>query len=283
MDAPPPYDKIEGDDRSRLQVRNGITPQMRRSMEDEGRPLPEGWVRSYDPENDHQFFVDTTADPPRSIWQHPYDDENYLKTLAPKERDRVGALHRVPTDADIAAESSDDDTHEKASTSKQTASSSAGGARSANGPSDSMAPGSSDRDKRKLGRKLKDKLTGSTHEEREVQRQQRAQQEAAIYERHRQLRQAMLQAAQTGQPQWLGKDPRTGQDVYIEPPNGPQLPPGALGYNPYAQGPYANPNARFIRPDYPYGRPYGGGYGGGYGLPLAGGLFGGLLLGSLLF
>ena len=61
--------------------RNGIPMERRRSMEDEQRPLPPGWVRTFDPESHHQFFVDTKADPPRSIWTHPYDDEQFLSTL----------------------------------------------------------------------------------------------------------------------------------------------------------------------------------------------------------
>lgn len=284
-DAPPSYEEAAGSsrpnqqgsaqaqDQSHLKVRNGISPLVRRSMEDEGRALPEGWVRSYDPENDHQFFVDTKADPPRSIWHHPYDDEQYLDTLDPKERQRIKGLHRTPTDRDMQVESSDDDDamhQQKGSSSKP-------------GPSTSSAPTAESKvDKPKFGRRLKDKITQSTHEEREAARRQRAQEEAQYYERHRQLRQAMVEAARTGQPQFIGKDPRTGQDVYIEPPNGPRPPPGAYGYNPYAQGPYANPNAKFVRPVDPYSRPYGRGYGGGYGLPIAGGLLGGLLLGSAL-
>lgn len=45
--------------------KNGIPPQSRRSMEDENRELPPGWIRQYDPQEHHQFFVDTTANPPR--------------------------------------------------------------------------------------------------------------------------------------------------------------------------------------------------------------------------
>ncbi len=95
----------------------------------------------------------------------------------------------------------------------------------------------------------------------------------------------MSRAAQTGEPQYVGKG-KDGKDIYIEPPpssQGMMGPRGGYGYNPYAQqGPYANPNATFVRPQYPYSRPYGGGYGGGYGLPLAGGLMGGLLLGDMM-
>lgn len=145
---------------------------------------------------------------------------------------------------------------------------------------------------RSFGRKLKDKLTGMTHEEREQERKRRAAEEQRMYEQHLRTRQAMAKAMQTGQPQLLGKD-RDGKDVYIEPP----APPagygygGGYGYSPYrgyGGGPavYSTPNARYIRPQQPYGRPgFGGGFGGG--LPLAagvgGGLLGGLLLGDLLF
>jgi len=125
-------------------------------------------------------------------------------------------------------------------------------------------------------------LTNTTHEERETRRQQEAAEEEQAYRQHLAFRAAIARAAETGQPQLLGKN-RNGEDIYIEPPDGPRALPGAQGYNPYVQGPYTDPNARFIRPDYPYSRPYGGGYDGGYGLPLAGGLLGGALLGSLLF
>ena len=255
---------------------------MRRSMEDEGRPLPEGWVRSYDPENDHHFYVDTKSDPPRSIWQHPYDDANYLRSLSEKERARITSMHRTPSEADIAAESSEDDDHtephKQPRLPNKTATGSSAVDEAAAGPSSSAPKGGAS----KFGRKLKDKLTNSTHEQREAERKQRAIEEQHYYEQHLMVRNAMAEAVRTGQPQFIGKDPRTGQDLYLEPPTGPRPPAGAHGINPYAQGPYANPNAKFVRPRDPYSRPYGGGYGGGYGLPLAGGLAGGLMGGLLL-
>lgn len=248
-------------------------------MEDEGRPLPPGWTRQYDNENHHQFFVDTKASPPRSIWQHPYDDPQYMNSLSPSEREKAQGLQRVPTRADIAAESSDEE---------------GGGMKrddlsSKNKPSLSTAPGPSNASGSqpptavtKWGRKVKDKVTNTTHQQREAERRQRAIQEHQAYERHQELRNAMSRAAQTGEPQFIGKD-HNGKDVYIEPPNGVMMPRGAQGYNPYTQGPYANPNATFVRPNNPYSRPYGGGFGGGYGLPIAGGLLGGLLVGDLMF
>ena len=142
-----------------------------------------------------------------------------------------------------------------------------------------------------LGRKMKDKLTSSTHTEREAQRRQREEEERRIYEQHQHFRQAMSRAAQTGEPQLLGRD-RNGKEVYIEPPmadygggmgfgGGRTYPGNAYGYNPYQSGVYANPNARFVRPQMPYARPMGYGYGGGYGMGMGApllGLGGGLML-----
>ena len=292
-DAPPSYDEVtaSGSGSSsrppqspqHLSVphkdRNGISAMERRSMEDEGRPLPQGWIRQYDPQNHHQYFVNTNVEPPTSIWHHPYDDEQFMNNLDPAERRRVQNLQRVPSQADIEAESSDDD----GEGGKQHHHSSRPGAVSAElPPRESQPKGAS-----KFGRKMKDKLTGSTHEQREAQRIKRAEEERKAYQRHMELRQAMSRAAQTGQPQFIGKD-RNGKDLFLEPPQGMGPPPGAyggrgFGYNPYSQGPYSNPNATFVRPQYPYARPYGGGFGGGMGLPLAGGLMGGLLLGDLMF
>jgi len=241
-------------------------------MEDEGRPLPPHWVRQYDPIEHHQFFVDTSADPPRSIWQHPYDDDTYLASVSPAERERIKGLHKVPSRADMEAESSADEDHHDY------------------GQGVGHEPEL--KGVHKLGRKMKDKITGSTHTERESQRRARAEEEQRLYEQHRRYRLAMSKAMQTGEPQLLGKD-RDGRDVYIEPPQGMggysggrQYPGNGYGYDPYGSGVYGNPNARYLRPSMPYQRPMGYGYGGGYGMGMGGpmmGLGGGLLLGSLLF
>lgn len=240
-------------------------------MEDENRPLPPGWIRQFDAIEQHQFFVDTKADPPRSIWTHPYDDPEYLETLSPEERKKHGRMHRSVTLDDLAAEDTDDEGHHAA---HKTTGSSELPARNANEPQPTGI--------HKFGRKMKDKLTSSTHEQRQQQRIEREEQERRAYAVHIQARQAMVRAMETGQPQWLCKD-NQGRDVYIEPPNGPYAPQGSYGYNPYASGPYTDPNARFVRPAGPYGRPYGSGYGGGIGVPVAAGFLGGALLGGLLF
>lgn len=283
-DAPPSYDEVAGSSTSSNRptnadtstsishkVRNGIPPQSRRSMEDEGRPLPHGWIRQYDSQNHHQFFVDTNVEPPRSIWSHPYDDEQYLNNLEPKERQKIKSSLRVPSQADITAESSDDDGDHHPQTKPAGASNAELPPRDPNPPTGVT----------KFGRKMKDKMTHTTHQQREQERAQRAEEERRAYQRHQQMRQAMSRAAQTGEPQYVGKG-KDGRDIYFEPPQGMGSQRGGYGYNPYTQGPYANSNAMFVRPQYPYSRPYGRGYGGGYGLPLAGGLMGGLLLGDMM-
>ncbi|QRV85988.1 hypothetical protein RhiJN_14006 [Ceratobasidium sp. AG-Ba] len=63
-DPPPAYDFTDDD---------------RHSMEDEARPLPKGWVRDYDHANKHHFYVDTQSNPPRSIWVHPFEDEQFQR------------------------------------------------------------------------------------------------------------------------------------------------------------------------------------------------------------
>jgi len=141
-------------------------------MEDELRPLPEGWLRQYDPETHHQFFIDNTASPPRSVWSHPYDDKQYLSTLSPAERERVTRLHHSVSLADIEAESSDDDTHQQQQQQQHPELPPRKSPNDANDADDANPTGI-----RKFGRRMKDKLTHSTHAERERARQQRAEQE----------------------------------------------------------------------------------------------------------
>lgn len=282
LPAPPTYEAATSSTNStgtasyRHQERNGIPPQSRRSMEDEARPLPAGWIRQYDAKEHHQFFVDTTKEPPRSIWTHPYDDETYLSSLSRAERAKISGMHRVPSEADMRAEDTDEDDHDHHHS-------------HATAPLP-QRPDAEPKGIHKLGRKMKDKFTSSTHAEREAERAKRAEEERRVYEMHQKIRRAMATAMETGQPQLLGKD-KDGKDVYIEPPAQTGYGGGyggayggsyggGYGYNPYDTGVYATPNSRYIRPAAPYSRPYGYGYGGGMGLPLAAGLGGGLLFGE---
>jgi hypothetical protein len=248
-------------------------------MEDEGRKLPPGWVRSYDPETHHQFFVDTTKDPPTSIWHHPYDDEAFLSTLSSEERERLEheSMQRKqnPTKEEVIAAHSEDEEapHYTGAPAELPP----------RPPGKGKAP-----EQKSFGRRFKDKMTGMTHEQRVQERQRQAAHERELWETHQRIRQAMAQAAHTGQPVHVGKD-STGRDVYVEPPYGggfnnryPGMNPGMrYNYDPYGMGSYTTPNARFIRPAGPYGRPVGSGFGGA-GLPIAAGAGLGLLLGGAL-
>lgn len=307
-EAPPDYDTATASSSStapnRLSAhgpslqteRNGIPAAHRRSMEDELRELPPGWVRQFDPVEQHQFFVDIRANPPRSIWVHPYDDPDFLATLSPEERKKHSLLQRSHTLEDLAAEDTDEEhgnSHSNTSARTQHHEPELPprpDGKHAPKSTNANDPNADVKGIHKYTRRMKDKVTGTTHTERESQRRQREAQERKAYETHLRARQAMARAMETGQPQFLCKD-REGKDVYIEPPNGPALPLGqdAYGYNPYQHGVYTDPNARFVRPAGPYGRPMGYGYGGGYGMgggfgaPVAAGLLGGALLGGLLF
>lgn len=209
------------------------------------------------------------------------------------------ATAKTSSHADIAAESSADESDAGSPPQKNTHPATSTAAQSAERPHPQAKanPGEGGGGLGKLGRKMKDRWTATTHEERERARQLRAQEEQEAYRRYTDIRSAMTRAVQTGQPQLLGKNAE-GQDIYIEPPStdpyGDHVYPGPYGagdgpyqaYNPYTQGPYANPNNRFVaypRPNYPYGRPYGYGYGGGMGVPLMGGLLGGMMLGGLMW
>jgi len=244
------------------------------------RPLPEGWVRTYDPIESHQFYVDTTKDPPVSSWVHPHDNEDYLSTLTSEERERLEeesfnrGRHQSKADITSAHTDDEDDDHPTASSSRIPNEL----------PPRTGKANASNSDTRSFGRKFKDKVTGMTHEERERERAERARREQQMYERHLHIRQAMTRAAQTGQPQLVGKD-GDGKDIYIEPPAyrgnmggmggmggyggmggmGGGYPGRGYAMDPYRGGVYTTPQARYIRPPNPYMRPRGYGYGGGYG------------------
>ncbi|GAA5924439.1 hypothetical protein JCM1841_001700 [Sporobolomyces salmonicolor] len=46
----------------------------------DARPLPHGWIEQFDESHQRYFWVDTSANPPRSIWTHPLDDPVYQKS-----------------------------------------------------------------------------------------------------------------------------------------------------------------------------------------------------------
>jgi len=221
-------------------------------------PLPYGWVQELDPKTNHPFWVDTKADPPRAIWTHPYDDEQYLREH-PEVREKVQSLDTKQRDS------------KDCPLSKPRRHSFNGHDSSSVVPEgDEAADDSSKKGKGKRGffGKLKDKAIG-TKEEREAHRKEQARLDM---ERQRQYTEMInAQRAQYAQEQALyNQRYRAG--------------PSSQRYGPPPGDPYT------------YGPGYGSGYGYGYGdggyrrqrgnggaLPLLGALAGGLLLGDLLF
>ncbi|KAK3934795.1 hypothetical protein QBC46DRAFT_273098, partial [Diplogelasinospora grovesii] len=155
---------------------------------------------------------------------------------------------------------------------------------------------------------LKDKLTGTTHEQRTAERERQEKAERELYRQHHIFRRGLAAAMDTGKPQLLGADD-DGVNVYLEPP-GSRF-PGVIDVRrlspymtevSYAEQKRPGPPGRYVRPDgemgyYPgsgaHGRPgYGYGYRGygyGYGgrgsitLPIMAPLFRGMMLSGLLF
>ncbi|GAA5993028.1 hypothetical protein JCM10908_003066 [Rhodotorula pacifica] len=242
---------------------NGIPEEVRRDMLDESRPLPDGWRREFDANSGHYFYVDTKAKPPRSIWSHPLDPD-FLKAH-PNIAEKVDpALSSSQSDSHAAEK----DQHNKLHKPSSHASTSTSGAST----SQSHGHGhGQEEDKRTFGRKMKDKLTGTTHEQRVEQRRKQAEQEKKEYEAYLRRRAQIRQAQAEGRYQ-----PMYGA------PMGPYVRTVPMGYGGgmYGGGMYGGGM---------YGRPYYGNgigmgrAGMGTGMALGGGLLGGLLLGDMLF
>lgn len=209
-------------------------------------------------------------------------------------------MHHHPSLPDIIAMESDDDEHYvpqtgskgKTSQSAPTSATSAGPA-SAGASSSTLPPRQQGPDHQsaamRWGRKVKDKMTATTHEQREQTRQERAKEEQEAYEKYMHYRKCMLKAAQTGEKQYLGDDEQ-GNKLFVTPPRnygaGRQYPGsyGGYAYAPSTAYGYGDTRTNYASPAYPYGgRRRGPGYGGGLGVPIGVGLLGGALLGGALF
>ncbi|KAK4050820.1 hypothetical protein OIV83_003242 [Microbotryomycetes sp. JL201] len=227
-----------------------VNPDELYDAEAAAQPLPPGWRREFSSEHERFFYVDTNAKPPRSIWTHPYQDPVYLNSLSEKERKEILGDNPPPAVPDATG-----------------ANSSHGNFSHLHQPSGSGTSSSKTQDKkdRSLGRKMKDKITGTTHEQRVAERKRRKEQEMKQYQQYIMARQQLLEAQRSGR--------------YV-----PMYAPPA---GPFSRPVYGYPGSMYGQYGY-YGSPYGGygyrrpGYG-GPGMAAGGGLLGGLLVGSLLF
>ncbi|KAI0815099.1 hypothetical protein BC629DRAFT_1588777 [Irpex lacteus] len=259
--------------------------------------LPKGWVREFDQTHGHPYWVDTQAKPPRAIWTHPYEDEQFLnahpeiKSRLGKGKGKSSAPEPGPSETDVPAESPppydpNDAPRRHSFNGKDKTSSSdmrppvmprpAGGSR--------VDSSSSQAHKRGFFGKIKDKTIGTKEEREEARRQ-----EALLMQRRAEERKRLIAEQRRQQEEWLRQQQAAGpsrvsyqqQPVYAAPFGSPY---GRAGYGGYGgQSSYGG---------YGYGGgPFGGGpFGnqqrrGGAGdlaFPILGGLAGGLLLGDLL-
>jgi hypothetical protein len=220
----------------------------------------------------YNLKVDTKADPPRAIWTHPYEDEQYLREH-PEVREKVSSLAQQQGSKD-------------SSNTKPSRRHSYNGHDSTSMVPDEppTSPDSSKKGKEKRGffGKLKDKAIG-TKEEREAYKK-----EQARIENERQRQRAEMVRAQRAlyaqQQARFAQERAQQQALYNQQyPSGSSY-QGRGRYGPPPGNPYAG-----------YGPGYGGpGYGydnyptqrqqrgGSSALPLLGALAGGLLLGDIL-
>ncbi|KAI0068319.1 hypothetical protein BV25DRAFT_1911313 [Artomyces pyxidatus] len=253
-------------------------------MSSDELPLPYGWVKEVDPRTDHPFYVDTKADPPRAIWVHPYNDEQYLNEH-PDVKEKVGNMKQQMLEAHDSKASLRERRH------------SIGGHESADreeGPS--TAGPSKGKGKRNFFGKIKDKAIG-TKEEREAHKKEMQRIQAERYKQRQELLRAQQERFAKRQAEYEeAQRQRAAQfppQQYGPPSGNPYAMYGDRGYgDPYAYGSpgYGYNNNAYVDPYYGnngYGRGgRGGGFGGGGGgsaLPLIGALAGGLLLGDILF
>lgn len=224
-------------------------------------PLPEGWIQEYDPEQKHPFWVDTTAKPPRAIWVHPYEDEQFLSDN-PDIKAKVEKLKGTPlTDPPPYERRRHSFSGGEAYAPLYTDATSSGSA-AVSPPIDEHH----EERKRGMFGKLKDKAIG-TKEEREAHKKQKAEERARDEELRHEARRRNLEERAAYMQQQGGYPPYGGNGY-------PGYSGGYYGtsqYGPPAGDPYAY-NSRRQRT----------GFGGGMALPLLGGLAGGLLLGDIL-
>ncbi|KAF9076125.1 hypothetical protein BDP27DRAFT_1313934 [Rhodocollybia butyracea] len=211
------------------------------SSDYDDHPLPYGWIKQY--HEGHPFYVDTKATPPRSIWTHPFEDEQYL--------------HEHPDAREKARPKSSQGFRNNSSSLNPPVTDDRNRRHSFNGQSQSK----DSKHKRGFFGKMKDKAIG-TKEEREAEKLRSAQ----LHEQRRQQRLELQRAQQEAYAQ---------QQAFYASQARYAPPPQQYGYG----GGYGNGMGGFGGNQ----RMGGGGMGGGgMALPLLGGLAGGLLLGDVL-
>ncbi|GAA5922172.1 hypothetical protein JCM3775_003516 [Rhodotorula graminis] len=258
---------------------SGIPDEGRRELIDAERPLPEGWRREFDTNTQHFFYVDTRATPPRSIWSHPLDDPDFLDAHPEIAKEFAPPAGAPPAETSATPSVVDEKKGHHSLFHRGGDDKAAEEERRGHNHDHDHASTSAKKDDRTLGRKMKDKLTGKTHEERVKERKDRAERERREYDEYLRRRGEMLRAVNAGQYRSSYSAP---QGPYrVQPMYGGRYGGGGM----YGRGMYGGRGYGYY-PAGPMG--YGNGIGmmgrgPGMGMAMGGGLLGGLLLGDMLF
>ncbi|RSH82291.1 hypothetical protein EHS25_006001 [Saitozyma podzolica] len=255
-----------------------------RSMDDERRSLPKGWVRCFDPKTQHHFYVDEATK--RATWLHPYDDPEFLRTLpksnpahpdsaqARAARARAEAedlaMKKTQEARDLSRDRKDSKKLGNGDVGSGGSSPSSGEEKNGNG----IVKRNGETEERNWFQRKKDKLIGTKEEREQAKRDKQKKKDEEMAN----VRSA-LQAYE-----------QRRQDLLNGQLNDPHL------RSMYAADPfmYPAPTTAFSRSGGLVGNPYGYGYPGGYGrryngmgygTPLlwgTGGLMGGMMMGSMI-
>ncbi|KAH9858209.1 hypothetical protein C2E23DRAFT_803096 [Lenzites betulinus] len=237
-------------------------------------PLPSGWVEEYDQKNKHPFWVDTNARPPRAIWIHPYEDEQFLREH-PDVRDRLARDRRAtPSEAPPPYTPR---RHSYGGASSHTSGSHLNvpadeGRNARSQPGTPLVGQHQNHHDRGFFGKLKDKAIGTKEEREAKRREERRQEELYMQQLAEQRRRRQQQRMSSpigglgGGLSGLGQRRSYGPSMYAAPMGNPYSMGGGFGGGLGGLG---------------GGRRYGFG-GGGLGFPLLAGAAGGLLLGDML-
>ncbi|ODN90736.1 hypothetical protein L198_06052 [Cryptococcus wingfieldii CBS 7118] len=228
-----------------------LATEERRDMDDAARDLPDGWIRCFDPKQNHHFYVDEKTK--RSIWVHPYDDPEFLRTLPPTH-----PAHPDSKQAKAVRQRSEDEglAKSKRKEIKNTKGTGAAGLASGSAQGGSAGDSSNGDGNRNWFQKRKDAVIGTKEERvkaKEEKRRAKAERERLIAQRdaeYRKKRQELVEA-------YTKQNSTRSAGV------------GGLGSG------YAAPMTPISRSGYYSSSPYGYGYGGCYGRRGYGGLGGG--------
>ncbi|EIW68415.1 hypothetical protein M231_00264 [Tremella mesenterica] len=280
----------------------GLTPGLvdeegRRSMDDEQRELPQGWVRCFDPKTEHHFYVDVATK--RSTWLHPYDDPEYLRTLpdthpAHPNSAEASAMRKRAEDEALMVEEmkAAKDKNPKGSSSLSPKDNAAGPSVERGANPDGTHPwDNAQTQHRNWLQKKKDQLIGTKEERQKAKEEKRKMKEEARKRRREQEEEYLRRRQELLKRQM--NDPNIRAYYASDPfgyaaPAGPYSRSGGLYSNPYGYGYSGGYGRRYGYNSYGGYGGYGGyGYGGGLGgggLLLGGGagLLGGLLIGDAL-